>query len=62
MALLDSEDKEGLLEDIVTASIGPITSETAQSLGIIPDIEAEEYTIQGVVDSLLAYYENGKTS
>jgi len=62
MDLLDSEDKEGLLEDIVTASIGPITSETAQSLGIIPDIEAEEYTIQGVVDSLLAYYENGKTS
>jgi len=45
-----------LLKTVVKASIGPITSDTAKSLGIEPDIEAEEYTIAGLVDSLLKFY------
>ena len=58
MSLLDSEDSDKLLKGVVTASIGPITSDTAKSLNIEPDIEALEYTIQGLVNSLLAYYES----
>ncbi|MBU0463460.1 MAG: uroporphyrinogen-III C-methyltransferase [Proteobacteria bacterium] len=57
MSLLESKDAKKLLKNVVTASIGPITSDTARSLDIEPDIEAKEYTIQGLVNSLLAYYE-----
>ena len=57
MSLLESKDTRKLLKNVVTASIGPITSDTARSLDIEPDIEATEYTIQGLVKSLLAYYE-----
>lgn len=57
MSQLESTNAIKLLKNVVTASIGPITSDTARSLGINPDIEAKEYTIPGLVDSLLAYYE-----
>ena len=57
MSLLESKNAKKLLKNVVTASIGPITSDTARSLDIEPDIEAKEYTIQGLVNSLLAYYE-----
>ena len=58
MSLLKPEEAEGLMKDVITASIGPITSETARSLDIEPDIEANEFTIQGLTDSLLSYYES----
>jgi len=58
ISLFDSKDSRKLLKNIITASIGPITSETARSLDIEPEIEAKEFTIQGLVDSLLAYYES----
>ncbi len=57
MSLLDSQDSDNLLKEIVTASIGPITSDTIKSNNIKLDIEAKEYTIQGLVDALLTYYE-----
>ncbi|MCD4675045.1 MAG: uroporphyrinogen-III synthase, partial [Desulfobacula sp.] len=57
MSLLESKDAKKLLKNIVTACIGPITADTARALNIEPDIEAREYTIQGLVDSLLTYYE-----
>ncbi len=37
------------------ASIGPITSQTAQTLGLRVDIEAQEYTIDGLVDAILQH-------
>jgi len=57
MSQLESKDTKKLLKKVVTASIGPITSDTARSLDIEPTIEAEEYTIPGLVKSLLKYYE-----
>ena len=60
MAQLESKNLKKLLKNVVTASIGPITSDTARSLDIEPDIEAKDYTIQGLVDSLLTYYESDK--
>ena len=60
MSFFDSEDEKKLLNNIVFASIGPITSDTARFLGIEPDIEATEFTIPGLIDSLLNYYESHK--
>jgi uroporphyrinogen III methyltransferase/synthase len=56
MSLLKGKDTKKLLKNVVTASIGPITSDTAKTLDINPDIEASEYTIGGLTDSLLTYY------
>ncbi|MCK5347824.1 MAG: uroporphyrinogen-III synthase, partial [Desulfobacula sp.] len=60
ISLLELKEAKKLLKNVVTASIGPITSDTARSFDIEPDIEAKEYTIQGLVDSLLTYYESRK--
>lgn len=57
MSFFDSEDEKKLLNGVVFASIGPITSDTCRSLGIEPDMEAGEFTIQGLINSLLYYYE-----
>jgi uroporphyrinogen III methyltransferase/synthase len=35
------------------AAIGPITAGTARELGLRVDVEAEEYTIPGLVDALV---------
>ncbi|MCX6374917.1 MAG: uroporphyrinogen-III synthase, partial [Armatimonadetes bacterium] len=41
-------------EGVKIACIGPITAGTAESLGLRPDIVAEEYTIEGLVEALVA--------
>lgn len=41
-----------LMNAICVASIGPITTETAESLGINVPVEAQEYTIAGLVREL----------
>lgn len=56
VSLLGAKDKNRLLKNVVKASIGPITSATARSLGIEPDVEAAEFTITGLVNALLNYY------
>lgn len=42
------------LKNIKTAAIGPITAKTLKNFGIKTDIEAEEYTITGLVEAILA--------
>ena len=42
-----------LLKDVAVACIGPITAETARGLGIEPTIVSDEFTIPGIVDSLV---------
>lgn len=51
LQLLDG-DKE-LLDGVMLYSIGPITSQTAQELGLEIHREAKEYTINGLVQALL---------
>ncbi|MGC8490501.1 MAG: uroporphyrinogen-III C-methyltransferase [Syntrophobacteraceae bacterium] len=41
------------------ACIGPITAQTAAGFGLTTDIMPSEYTIQGLVDSIVAYFEQG---
>jgi len=42
------------LDGVTVASIGPITSQTARSLGIEVTIEAKPYTIDGLIEAILA--------
>lgn len=56
MSLLDPDRASDLMNGVTVASIGPITSDTARSLGLEPAIEADPYTIPGLVDGLLAHY------
>lgn len=46
-----------LLEGTVVACIGPITAETARSNGLAVDIIASEFTVEGLVNALLANYQ-----
>lgn len=39
------------------ASIGPITSQTAHELGLHVDIEAKEFTIDGLIDAIIQHEE-----
>ncbi len=40
-----------------TASIGPVTSATLRKHGITPDVEAQEYTTEGLVHTILRHEE-----
>ena len=44
----------------LAASIGPVTSATLHELGREPAVEASEYTIEGLVQAITAYYQNIK--
>lgn len=46
------EENKHLIESSKVAVIGPITGQTAKDLGLAIDIEAEEYTIEGLVKSI----------
>jgi uroporphyrinogen III methyltransferase/synthase len=54
--MLNTDNLSELLQDVVVASIGPITSQTAHECGIHVDVEAKEYTIDGLVAALLEYF------
>ncbi len=47
-----------LLKHVTSASIGPITSQTAEENGFTVHITAENYTIPGLCDAILRYYKN----
>ncbi len=47
-----------LLAPVTVACIGPITADTARELGFEVHLVAETYTIPGLVDALIARYEN----
>ncbi len=57
-ALLPEEGFEDLLADVTIASIGPITSDTARSLGFDVRITAESFTIPGLCDAIIGYYQS----
>ena len=54
-ALLPDGDFERLMAGVTVASIGPVTSETAQSLGFSVGLTAGTYTIPGLVDAILKH-------
>jgi uroporphyrinogen-III synthase len=42
-----------LLDGVVLASIGPVTSATLREVGLRADVEATEYTMDGLVSALI---------
>ncbi|WP_321494188.1 uroporphyrinogen-III C-methyltransferase [uncultured Desulfobacter sp.] len=57
LTLLDGENTSALLDGVTLASIGPITSDTIRAKGLEPNIEADPFTIEALIDALLAHYE-----
>ena len=45
-------DALGVLANTTLASIGPITTQTAEGLGLRIDVTADEYTVDGLLDAL----------
>ncbi|MEW5908937.1 MAG: uroporphyrinogen-III C-methyltransferase [Thermodesulfobacteriota bacterium] len=56
--LLSQADLDSLIKNVTIASIGPITTETAQRLGFTVQITADTFTIPGLVDAICRYYRN----
>jgi uroporphyrinogen III methyltransferase/synthase len=61
-ALLPSENFKELLQGVTVASIGPITSDTAAALGFEVHITAESYTIPGLVEAIVQYFQKDESS
>lgn len=55
-ALLPADRWTDLAAGVPVACIGPITADTARELGFDVRVEAQEYTIPGLVESILAHY------
>ncbi len=54
------DDAFKLLKGVTLASIGPITTKTAQDLGLDITLEADEYTIDGLVEVFLSKWNHSK--
>jgi uroporphyrinogen III methyltransferase/synthase len=55
-ALLTADNFKDLLDGVVVASIGPITTGTAEELGFEVQITSPIYTIAGLCDAIVKYY------
>ena len=49
-------DDRHVLDDCLTACIGPITAATAEKLGLSVDIVATEHNVEGLADALVGYF------
>ncbi|HSL24231.1 MAG TPA: uroporphyrinogen-III C-methyltransferase [Vicinamibacterales bacterium] len=54
--MLGEEPAADLLKDTVVASIGPVTAEAAQVLGIATTVMPSEYTIPALVEALVDHF------
>jgi len=61
MALIPENERTSLLSEVILACIGPITKDTALSLDLAPQIVADTYTIEGLVDAIVTYYSQKET-
>lgn len=50
------DQAQALTRCVVLASIGPLTTATADRLGLRIDVEAEQYTLDGLVAALIDYF------
>lgn len=56
-ALIGTEELARCKERMVIACIGPITAQTAAKFGLVTSVMPSEYTIQGLVDSIVSHFE-----
>lgn len=55
-ALIPTKQFKNLLQGVIVASIGPITTDTARQLGFEVHITAEVYTIPGLCEAIQQFY------
>jgi uroporphyrinogen III methyltransferase/synthase len=55
-ALIPPKKFKILMQGVIIASIGPITTDTATELGFDVHVTAESYTIPGLCEAILQYY------
>ncbi len=53
---LIGEEARAKFTETAIACIGPITAETVRALGERVDVSAEEYTVDGLTEAIVAYY------
>jgi uroporphyrinogen III methyltransferase / synthase len=58
--LFEGEDLIRILEGVTIACIGPITAQTAIENGLRAEIISSEFTIPGLVDAIVRYYDSVK--
>ena len=58
--LLDNKLTPELLQTTTIACIGPQTAAAAQELGLHVDLVADDYTIDGLVDGLVAHFQTAR--
>ena len=56
VAMLGQDQAADLLQSTVVASIGPVTAEAAQQLGVTTTVMPERYTIPDLVDALVEHF------
>ena len=56
--MLKASDLPLLLRGVVIASIGPVTSGTLRENGLPVDVEASEYTIEGLLGALADHFKS----
>ncbi len=59
MTLLDittPDEMQKLMSGVAVATIGPITAKTAEEFGLHVDVQPAEYTIPGLVDSIVMHF------
>ena len=56
--LLPENKDPDLLKDVSLASIGPVTSQTAKDLGFEVDVTAGVYTIPGLCDAIVRFFQD----
>jgi len=54
---IGEEQAPDLLRSTVIAAIGPVTAEAAQQLGLVAAVVPAEYTVSGLVEALVGYFE-----
>ena len=54
--LFGDKNLDAIVADSAIACIGPITARTVEESGGHPDIVAEEFTIPGMVQAVVAYF------
>lgn len=56
LELLGKRDRRDYLHNVKVACIGPVTAKTATEHGLPPDIVAEEYSVDGLLDAMEQFY------
>lgn len=59
-AMLPPDNAKTLLSQVTLASIGPITSDTIKSEGMTTHIQAETYTIDGLIEAVVQHFQENE--